>query len=95
MTDVTGNSRALSRVFLWFDAVGRLFVVDALLSTCFIRLLGADLEIDENAMLSRHEEDRVTQAEKNKRMQEQLQVSLWPPRHVQTATILVVLTTKF
>ena len=79
ISDIFGNSRALSLVFLWFDAVGRLFVVDALLSTCFIRLLGADLEIDENAMLSRHEEDRVTQAEKNKRMQEQLQVSLQPP----------------
>ena len=39
-------------------------------------MTGADLEIDENAMLSRHEEDRITQAEKNKRMQEQLQVSM-------------------
>ena len=33
---------------------------------------GAELTVDENAMLSRPEEDRITQAEKNKRMQEQL-----------------------
>ena len=50
-------------------------------------LADADLEIDENAMMSRHEEDRITQAEKNKRMQEQLQVKHHPfpchppPRH--------------
>ena len=35
---------------------------------------GADLSINENENLPRPEEERITQAEKNKRMQEQLKV---------------------
>ena len=35
---------------------------------------GHELEVDENSMLARPEEDRLTQAEKNERMNQQLKV---------------------